>query len=141
MSHPLTSRRANLIGGVLAGGIAIALCVAGSIELLTWSAVGALAGAGGGWMQMLARRDSGAQVGAASTAVEVRRAFASTSWGRRYLYFFWAYALLLGIGAVLLHGTTPLALQCWFAGSAAFVALRELACFIMKGSDQRPPLA
>ena len=86
------------------------------------------AGLVGGWLQLVAMRRARVQFLAASNAMSVRNALASTVWGRIYLVLFWVAQVLIFGSSVATQGPflAPLAIV---TGYCAFAAAREAVSF------------
>jgi len=64
--------------------------------------LGAILGAIAGMMQHLSVKQASGNLSAAASFLDVRRAFKTTSWGRRYIIFLYISKVILGVAAVVL---------------------------------------
>jgi hypothetical protein len=106
----------------------IGLCVVIAVSTpVTWItlALGFAFGLVGGTLQMNAMRVSAVQLTSATTLLEVRRGFASSIFGRTYLWVFWISQLALRVVSAWAYGSR--AIVAMVAGYLAFALSRELA--------------
>ena len=112
-----------------AWAIALILVVAISTPA-TWGtvALGGALGLIGGTLQLNAMRVSAVQLIAATTLMEVRRGFSSSTFGRAYLFLFWATQITLLIASVLIYRSRVFVAV--VAGYLAFAVIRELVSIL-----------
>jgi hypothetical protein len=105
----------------------LALCaVVAASTPVTWItvALGSALGLVGGTLQLNAMRASGVQLASATTLLEVRRGFASSIFGKTYLWVFWVSQITLMVVSVLNYRSR--AIVAMIAGYLAFALFREL---------------
>jgi hypothetical protein len=103
------------------GGLASLLLAAPA--RLEFALGGGALGAIGGWLQLMAMRETSAALLSARDAMAVRRTLASTRWGKGYLVLFWtSQAAIIGsaIATQALHAAAAA-----LTGYCAFALVRE----------------
>jgi len=122
--HATLTPKTNIKLIVLWAVIAVLVAIFGSPTPWLFLLLGIVLGAGAGFMQLLALRESSRPLKAAQTAMEVRRALSSSRWGKRYLFTLWfTMALLAALGVYFLRSRWFIG---QFAGYSAFAFVREL---------------
>ena len=113
---------ATLLAAWTVGAVVVSMIAPAVPSLLL--ALGAVLGAALGMMQRRALRESRAALIASQSAMDVRRALATSGMGRAYLYALWSSVLLvLAAAYVLPNGGKHFGA---LAGYCALAALREL---------------
>ena len=85
---------------------------------------GAMLGCLAGYLQLRALRKSGPQLIAAASAMDVRRALQTTSWGKTYLAVFWVgNVAIIVLALAMYHGGM---IAGWIAGYCSFALVREI---------------
>jgi hypothetical protein len=116
-----------LLSAWIAGAVVVSLHA--SVVPLATLALGAVLGAALGLLQRRALRESRVALIASQSAMDVRRALASTGSGRTYLYALWGSVLLVLVAAYALptggSHFGAVAGYCALAGMRELITLRE----------------
>ncbi len=120
--HATLRWRTNVALVLAWGSAGVALLFVMGLKLWPFPLFGAVTGAAGGAIQWAAVRKTPQEFRAARNAWEVRAALQQSTWGRRYLWFFWMNALArLALAAWVSAEHSPAVLKeaSWPLGAAA----------------------